>query len=217
MSGNVMGTSAGVSVSETFSTFSPADVDMNIDSRSIDLSDNIGVGSMDKNNSNISGPTSNISPRGQDNMDITTRSTFSVDVPPFKSQLDNVNSFSQSDMEKVFITSENQGFLSTLRDIDGFSTGSDIGQGYNQGFSSAESVHSYSQVFSSSSSSVLSYSQTFAASSETYTNNTDMGSFTQSNLSNMMDLKSSASEKSNICTVSNLEFYIQSFVMVICR
>lgn len=207
ISGSVRGSSAGVSVSETFPTFSPADVDMNMDSRSIDLSDNMGVGSMDENNSNISGPASNISPRGQDSIgfvgesDITTRTSFSVDVPPFKSQLENVNTFSQSEMGKVFNNSDSQGY-STAREMDGFSVGSDIGPNYSQGFSSAESVHSFSQGFSSGSGTVLTYSQPFPASSETYTGNSEVGSFAQTNLANMMDLKTSATEKSNICTVS---------------
>lgn len=204
ISSGVMGSSSGVSVSETFSTFSAAEVDINMDSRSIDLNDNMGVGSMDENNSNISGPTSTISPRGQDNIgfggdqDITTRTSFSVDVPPFKSQLD--NTFSQSDMGKVFNNSDSQGY-STQRDMDGFSVGSDIGQNYSQGFSSAESVHSYAQGFSSGAGTVLTYSQPFQASSEAYSSNSEVGGFAQANLANMMDLKTSASEKSNICTV----------------
>lgn len=209
MSSGVLGSPGGVSVPETFPTFSPAEVDLSMDSRSIDLGDNIGVGSMDENNSNISGPTTNVSPRGQDAMSfggepdiITTRTSFSVDVPPFKSQLDSVSTFSQSDMGKVFNNSDNQAY-SAPREMDGFTVGSDIGgPSYGQGFPSTESVHSYSQVFSTGSGSVLTYSQPFVASSETYSGHTDVGSFAQTNISNMMELKAAASEKSNICAVS---------------
>ncbi|KAL4218896.1 cell differentiation [Mactra antiquata] len=200
----VMGTTAEVSVSESFSTFSPAEVDMTIDNHQIDVSDNI-VGSIDENNSNVSGPTSNLSPRGQDNLgfggegDITTRTSFSVDVPPFKSQLDTVSNFSQPDMGKVFNNADNQVYSSS-RDMDSFSGPTDVGQGYNQGFSSAESA--YSQGFSSGGASVLSYSQPFSVSSESYTGDNEPANFTQTNLSNIMDLKAAAaSEKSNICTV----------------
>lgn len=206
MTSGVLGSPAGVSVPETFPTFSPAEVELSMDSRSIDLGDNIGVGSLDENSS-ISGPTTNISPRGQDGMsfggepDITTRTSFSVDVPPFKSQLDSVNTFSQSDMGKVFNTSDNQAYT-TPREMDGFTVGSDMGPSYGQGFPSTESVHSYSQVFSTGSGSVLTYSQPFVASSESYSGHTDVGSFAQTNISNMMELKAAASEKSNICAVS---------------
>lgn len=213
MSGGVMGTSAGVSVSETFPTFSPANVDMSIDNHSIDLSDNIGVGSMDENNSNITGPTTNISPRGQDNMgfggepDITTRTSFSVDVPPFKSQLTSVNTFSQSDMGKVFSNTDSQ-YSNAPREMDGFSVGGDMSQNYGQGFSNADSTHSYSQGFSSGSGTVQTYSQPFPASSETFSGTNEVGSFAQTNLNNMMDLKTAASEKSNICAVSIGALYI---------
>lgn len=206
MSSGVMGSTAEVSVSESFSTFSPAEVDMNMDSRPIELSDTM-VGSMDENNSNVSGPTSNISPRGQDTLgfggetDITTRTSFSVDVPPFKSQLDSVSNFSQPDMGKVFTNSDNQVY-STSRDIDSFTGSSDVGQTYNQGFSSAESA--YSQGFSSGGASVLSYSQPFSVNSESYSGEPESSNFTQTNLSNIMDLKSAASEKSNICAVSEI-------------
>lgn len=203
MSSNVMGSSSGGSGSETYSTFN-ADMEMNMDNRSMDLNDNM-VTSMDENNSNINGSNTNLSPRSQDNMfggvePESTRTTFSVDVPPFKSQL--TNSFSQSDIGKVF-NSDNS--YATSNDMDSFSGVSDVGQGYGQGFTSSESGNSYSQVFSSGTNSGVSYSQTFASSSETYSGNqSEVGvSFAQSNLNNMMQLKGNGAEK-NICTVSKL-------------
>ena len=238
--GNVEPTSSVVSVSDSFSTFNPADIDMNMDARSsgtgIDIGDHM-VSSLDENNSNISGPTSNISPRGQDVgyvNDIEVRTSFSVDVPPFKSNLDKV-SFSQPDMGQVFSAgSENNQVYNSTQDIDGvfssaadngnaysqvfsasdgsnddysqvFSSASETGHSYSQGFSSSsDTVHSYSQVFSSNQDSTSSYSQTFSNSdaSLTYANNSDVSSgFTHPNINNIMDMKSPATEQTNICKV----------------
>ena len=166
--GNVEPSSAVVSVSDSFPTFSPADMDMNMDSRStggMEMDDHM-VGSMDDNNSNISGPTSNISPRGQDvgyvnNME--GRTTFSVDVPPFKSNLDKV-SFSQSDMGQVFSAGgDNDQVYSGTQDMDiVFSTG-------------AESGHTYSQVFSATDGSNDDYGQVFSSNTDTNHTNYNQG------------------------------------------
>lgn len=203
MSNNVIGSSSTGSAPESYSTFNPSEMDMNIDNRSIDLNDNM-VSNMDDNNSNINGSGPNISPRSQDNMfggseSESTRTTFSVDVPPFKSQL--TNTFPQADMGKVF--SSDGPSYSASSDMDSFSGVSDVGQGYGQGFTSSESIHSYSQVFSSGTNSGVSYSQPFVSNSETYTGSQpEVGSsFAQSNLNSMMQLKGNGTEKS-ICTVS---------------
>ena len=256
--GNVEPTSSVVSVSDSFPTFNPSDMDMNMDNRSsgggMDIGDhNIGdhmVGSLDDNNSNISGPTANISPRGQDVgyvNDIEVRTSFSVDVPPFKSSLDKV-AFSQPDMGQVFSAgSENNQVYSSTQDIDGvfsssaadsgntysqvfsasdgsndeyaqvFSTNNDSGQSYSQGFSSSSDTgHSYAQVFSSSTDSGngASYSQAFSGSEpgHTYASNSDVSSgFTHPNINNIMDMKSSTTEQTNICKVR-----LHAFRDVIC-
>jgi len=189
--------SSSVSVSESFNSFSASDMDTKVE----------GFGdAMDKNNSN-----SNISPRGQDNMfdsDITKRTSFSVDVDPFKPSLD--KTFAQSDVDKVFSTDGQQ--FSSSRDMDSFSTGSDVGQGYGQGFPISES---YSQVFTGTSGPGMSYSQAFSSGTETYAQ-PDMGgsSFAQTNLTNMMQLKSVPQEKSNICTVSDYDCFVKLTVTV---
>lgn len=188
--GTVDQPSSVVSVTDSFSTFNPVELDMNIDSRStgagIDMEDRM-VSSMDDNNSNISGPTSNISPRGQEVGyvgDMEVRTSFSVDVPPFKSNLDKVP-FSQSDMGQVFSAgSENSQVFSSTQDMDGvFSTGTDSGHTYSQVFSTSDgSNDDYVQVFASSSDTGHSYSQGFSAGSDTghsysqvFSSNTDNG------------------------------------------
>ena len=172
--GNVEPSSAVVSVSDSFPTFSPAD--MNMDSRStgtgIDMEDHM-VSSMDDNNSNISGPTSNISPRGQDVgyvNNIEGRTTFSVDVPPFKSNLDKV-SFSQPDMGQVFSAGgDNNQVYSGTQDMDSvFSTGAESGHTYSQVFSATDGNNDdYGQVFSSNTdTNHTSYSHGFSSGHDT--------------------------------------------------
>ena len=238
--GNVEPTSSVVSVSDSFSSFNPADIEMNMDARSsgtgIDIGDPM-ISSLDENNSNLSGPTSNISPRGQDVgyvNDIEVRTSFSVDVPPFKSNLEKV-SFSQPDMGQVFSAgSENNQVYSSTQDIDGvfssaadtgnvysqvfsasdgsnddyvpvFSSANETSHAYNQGFSSSSDTgHSYGQVFSSNQDNGNNYSQSFSTSeaSLSYASNSDVSSgFTHPNLNNIMDMKSPATEQTNICKV----------------
>ena len=208
MSNSVIGSSSTGSGSDSYNTFNP-DMEMNMDNRSIvELNDNM-VGSMDENNSNINNNATNISPRSQDNMFTgvepeATRTTFSVDVPAFKSQL--TNSFSQSDIGKVFTTDTPS--YSANSDLDSFSGVMEVAQGYGQGFASSDPVNPYSQGFTASTNnSGVSYSQTFASNSEAYSaNQPEMGSaFAQSNLNNMLQLKANGMEKSNICTVSTTE------------
>ena len=179
---------------------------MGLDNSPMDLNDNMVKG-MEDNSSNMSGPTSNISPRGQENLgfggdiDVHSRTSFSVDVQPFKS-LEPVSSFSQPDMGKVYESAENNQVYNTGRDIDGFSNCSDVGQGYSQ------TEAGYSQVFSSGTDTSLAYTQSFTAPTEPYTTGSDAEvNFSQNNISNIIELKSVTGEQSNICKVFVTELF----------